>query len=78
MIVSVRATVHWTPDMRCPVQSVDSRPSQPAARGQHVARNTRYVAREDIRSNITSFNFFPGKAEIKHKSNFETLWSVYL
>lgn len=78
MNVSVRATIQWTPDMRCPVQSVDSRPSQPAARGQHAARNTRYVARGDMWINITSFNFFPGKAEIKRKSNFETLWSVYL
>lgn len=48
MIVTVRAIVQWTPDMRCPVQSVDNRPSQPAARGQHEARNIRYVARGDI------------------------------
>ena len=64
MIVSVRATVQWTPDTRCPVQSVDSMPSQPAARGQHAARNTRYVARGEIWINITSLNFLPGQTRV--------------
>jgi hypothetical protein len=51
--------------------SLHSRPSQPAAREEHAARG-------DIQNEKNSFDSFPGKAEIKCRSNSEDILAVYI
>jgi hypothetical protein len=71
----IKLTKQWYMTMY--VYTAWTRPAQPVAREQHVARDT-YVACGDMWNKTTYFNPFPGQDETKRRRNSENLRAVYL